>query len=506
MARKKKGKSRTKDMVSFEATMKKIDSVLTDPRMQNVSWRGVAGVREKLLSIDYEVLRNVVQKIPNINAIINTRIDQILPFCVYTEDDTKPGYCFSMVDGDNGDIVDSEVKQLRMFIDQTGFNDDSQREDDFSDYITMFIRDIYEIDQVATEVQYNRVGEAVGFWALDGATIKRVEKENDFKRGVRFVQEIEQKIYNEYGADSLLFDYQTKRSDIRYRGYGYSKVEQCIDIITTLLFGYRYVQDQLVKDKVPKGFISVMGDVGSEQLDSIRNYWYSAMSGVGGQWAIPILPSGKDGVGIDFKTLGSNNKDMEFHKTMTFLGSIISAVFGMDMAEMGMKSEDSQSLMGENMAPRLKQSADRGIASTLAFIQQHINKLMRKVTTKYHFKFVGLDVDDEDRKSKIQTAQVGVWKTVNEIREEEGKDELDGDENNVVLHPQAVQIYLAGKAAEQQEQMQEEGGDDWQNDAQGNDADDPNDSQGDVQKSLRDRFHNRTLQKALGDEVRVTIR
>ncbi|MBA7556977.1 hypothetical protein ES705_49705 [subsurface metagenome] len=72
-------------------------------------------------------------------------------------------------------------------------------------------------------------------------------------------------------------------------------------MITTLLFVYNYLKDQLIRDRIPKGFISVMGDASKPQLDVIRNYWYAAMSGAGGSWNIPIVPSGKEGVGINFK-------------------------------------------------------------------------------------------------------------------------------------------------------------------------------------------------------------
>jgi hypothetical protein len=504
MARKRssKNQSKQKAMMNFDATVRKINSVLLDPRWHATTWRGVSGVREKLLSIDFEVLRNVVQKVPIINAIINTRIDQILPFCRYTEDESKPGYRFELSAGESGDILDSEIKQLALFIDQTGFNEDAGREDDFADWLQMFIRDTYEIDQVATEIQYNRVGEAVAFWALDGATIKRTDETNEFGVRVAYVQEIEQQIYNKFTTDTMLFDYKNKRSDIRYRGYGYSYVEQCIDVITTLLFGYKYVQDQLVKDKVPKGFISVMGDVGSEQLDGIRSYWYSAMSGAGGQWNIPILPSGKDGVGIDFKTLSDSNKDMEYHKTMMFISSIVGAVFGMDLAEMGMKSDDSQALIGESTAPRLQYSKNRGLNSALAYAQQHINKIMRKVTTKYKLKFVGMEPEDEQKKAEIDTKNVQSKMSVDELRERDGLEPFNEDWSKIVLNPQAIQIFLASKQQQQQAGDEFGGYDDYNEGGdQQDDQDSTDDNTDDMQKSIS-AFHRRTLQKG---SVKITI-
>jgi hypothetical protein len=217
-----------------------------------------------------------------------------------------------------------------------------------------------------------------------------------------------------------------------------------------------------MKDKVPKGFLQVMGDVGKPQLDQIRNYWYAAMAGAGGQWAIPILPSGKDGVGIDFKTLSQSNKDMEYHKTIMFVSSLMAAVFSIDLAEMGIKTDDSTSLIGENMEPRIQHSKDRGLGSMLAFIEQHMNKIIRKSSPKYRFKFVGLTPEDEQKKSEVRSKQLATHRTIDEIREEDELEPFNEDWSKMPLQPQAVQIYLANKQADQQAEMQkqqEQGGD-----------------------------------------------
>jgi len=282
MPRKRKTRSRKpteKSLINVNATLRKLQSQLTDPRVYQWLFTGARGVRERLLKIDYEVLRNIVDKIPLVNGIINTRIDQINPFCRFTMEDGEKGFKFIVADRSGKEKLDEgEVYQLAEFIEQTGFQYDPEREDDFMDYVQMIVRDTMIIDQIATEIQFNRAGEAVSFWSLDGATIRRVMEESQFKRGVRFVQEIEQKIYNEYTADQLVFDYKNKRADIRYRGYGYSNIEMCVDMITTLLFGYNYLRDQLVRDRIPKGFISVMGDASKPQMDAIRNYEHSHTS------------------------------------------------------------------------------------------------------------------------------------------------------------------------------------------------------------------------------------
>lgn len=462
LPRKKKSRKSPDHMVNVDSTIKQLQTQLVDPQVQQWLWNGSQGVRQRVLQLNFKTLRNISQRLPLINAIINTRTDQILPFCRYAVEDGVKGFTFELErstrDEHEGDIDDKEIMQLSEFFEQTGFEFDSDREDDFADYLSMMVRDLYEIDQVATEIQRNRLGEPVAFWALDGATIMRVSDEKRYSKDVRFVQMIEDKVYNEFKSEDVLFDYRFKRSDIKYRGYGYSPVEQAIDVITTLLFGYNYIRDQLVKDKMPKGFISVMGDVSKPQLDSIRNYWYAAMSGAGGQWAIPILPSGKDGVGVDFKNLGQSNKDMEYHKTLMFVSAIVAAVFSIDLMEMGIKTDDTSSLIGESAEPRIQSSKSRGLASMLSFMEQHVNKVLRKITTKYRFKFVGLEQEDQAKKADIRSKQLATWRTIDEIREEDELEPFDEDWSKIPLHPQAVQIYMEAKGAERQEAMQEQGG------------------------------------------------
>jgi len=353
---------------------------------------------------------------------------------------------------------DKEIDDLVRFIDETGFEYDPEREDDFADFVGMLVRETLVVDQIATEIQFNRIGDARAFWMLDGATIRRVTEESDFARGVRFVQQIEQKIYNEYTADMIIFDYKFKRADIRYRGYGYSPVEQAIDIITTLLFGYNYIRDQLIKDHIPRGFISVMGDVGKPEMDAIRNYWWSAMSGAGASFNVPILPSGKDGVGIDFKMIGHKAKDMEFHKTLMFVSSLIGAVFSIDLLELGIKPEHTQAVIGENVEPRLASSKDRGLHSLLGFIQQYVNKIMRKVGDKYKFVFEGMIEEDAEKQAGVRAKEIAAWRTIDEIREEDGQEPFKEDWSIMPLHPGAIQIFLQSKTAEQQEKMIKEGG------------------------------------------------
>lgn len=453
-SRKKQSRKPSDTSTSNEATLKKLQTQLTDPRITQWLWAGARGVRERIMRLNYDVLRGAVGRLPLISGIINTRIDQLVPYCQYAEEEGDRGYHLILADRamKESEHKDSEVDELVHFVDRTGFDYDPEREDDFMDYVGMMIRELLVIDQVATEIQFNRIGDARAFWLLDGATISRVTDESDFARGVRYVQQIDVKIYNEYTADMLIFDYKFKRADIRYRGYGYSPVEQAIDIITTLLFGYNYIRDQLIRDRVPKGFISVMGDVGKPEMDAIRNYWWTAMTGAGASFNIPILPSGKDGVGVDFKTIGTSNRDMEYHKTMMFVSALIGAVFSMDLLEMGIKPDQTGAIIGESAEPRITSSKDRGLHSLLAFIQQYMNKILRKVGDKYKLQFVGMVKEDYEKRATTRAKEVAVWRSIDEIREDDGLEPFNEEWSKMPLHTGAIQIFLQSKQKEMMEQ------------------------------------------------------
>ncbi len=457
MARKKKKNWKPPtDLVQLEASTRKLQSLLTHPDMSYWVYSGAAaGVRSKLLQISFETLRNIVHRVPLINAVLNTRIAQIQPFCRKSTEQDQKGYKLEPVEDKLQD--DDTEKALYQFVEQTGYQFNDDREDDFMDYVQMMIREVLTVDQIATEIQRNRLGEVIAFWLLDGVTIHRTTEESHYPKNVRFVQMVDQKVYNQYTSKNLIFDYKNKRADLRFRGFGYSEVEMTIDLITTLLFGYRYLQDQFVRDKIPKGFISVMGDIDRTQIQAIQEYWYAAMSGAGGRWNIPILPSGKEGVGIDFKSIQPSNKDMEYHKSLMFISSILGAVFNMDLAEMGIKTDDSQALIGESGKPRIEASKDRGLGMLLSFTEQHMNKILRKITANYKFRFIGWEPAEEIKRVEIDSKKIKSYMTVDEIREIRGKEPFDEDWSKVVLDAQAVQIYQSGKQAEQAEAMEGEG-------------------------------------------------
>jgi len=404
------------------------------------------GTREKLVEVNFQTLRNMAHKDTLVGGIIKKRCDQIKPFCKISTDQDARGFRVLNVKKDE---VDDRGEELQQFFLDTGFGYDVDREDDMMDVADMLIRDTLVIDQIGIELRRTRGGDVYDFWVLDGSTVKRLQDTNGkykFRQVVDLGMAKEHKV--DFTPDDLIFDYMNKRTDVKFRGYGYSPLEQSIDIVTTFLFAITYNRDQFVKDKIPKGFIKVLGDVSPTTISTIQRYWRQQMEGYGAKFRIPVIPSGKEGVGMDFQKLGDNNREMEYHKLMQMVMSIKATVFGIDLAELGIKSDDSQALIGDSGEPRIQHSKDSGLGSLLMYLENVFNKILRKVDEDYRFEFVGVKDDDIEKEARARKQQIETYRTINEVRAEEGLDEIDEDYANVVLNPQAVSIYNAAKQAE----------------------------------------------------------
>lgn len=435
-----------------ESTLRKLKSEFEDKLLFMSQGSIVDNVRTRALAINFQVLRNAAQKLSIANMIINTREMQIMPFLHPTKEVGEPGFVISKKGKLDRRLKkkDKKSEAITEMIQQTGFVYDGGREDDFIDFGKMFIRELLTIDQVACELQRNKKGEIGAFWLLDGATISRCTAEGyqgDPK--LAYVQEVEGQVTAVYTREDLIFDYMFKRADLVHRGYGFSLLEQAIDLVTTLVLGISYNRDMFLKDKVPKGFLALQGEADRETIEAVERYWMMAMTGIGARFRIPVIPSGKEGVSIDFKTLNPTNRDMEYYKLMLFFLALFAGVFGMDLAELGIKTDTTQQALGENIEGRVKYSKDRGVEALLTFLRGFMNKIIRKIDEDYELTFVGVNPTDEAKKYDVAARAIDSTRTTNEMRVEDGLEELEGEENDMVASSNLNQLRQILQAAQQ---------------------------------------------------------
>lgn len=472
--------------------MDPVDQLFSDAR----------GVREQLKPFSFNVLRQIERKDPIISGAINHRARQVKQFAKPSDspDSDSPGFVIEHINKENKKLNEKEKafqKFLTEFMLETGrrdFDGAADREDNLLDIMIKCVRDYYTIDQVCIELRRTMDGEPLDFWAVDGATIKRVIQTgfhgtiNDFDprstmrwsatdakgnslqekieqarlalipelRDVRFVQEIEGKLRAAYTHKDLVFDSHQKRTDLQWNGYGYPPIEQAISVIIGFMFGLAYNAEAFNTGTVPKIALSNKGQQFSQdQLAELQDQWIANFRGIYGPFRIPMLNG-------DWSVLNLLNspRDYEYSDYMQFTASIALMVMGFDTAELGLRFQSAQNVMNENLDARQKFSKARGLIDILGEFEGVFNKIIKKFGwTDWKFRFVGVDPEDREQKSKLETEAVKRDTTINEIRKRKGlKADPYGD---IILDPQYIQYRTQKEQAEEQKaQMEAQGGGD----------------------------------------------
>jgi hypothetical protein len=351
----------------------------------------------------------------------------------------------------------SERETLEKFIMHTGFEEDPDRDDDFVKYCTKILRDLLEIDQIATEIQYTNAGKPCAFWAVDASTIERVLPGQENPDRLKYAQVIDGIPYAWYTKDEMIFDFQNPRTDLDYSFYGYSYVEQAIDLITSVINSFAYNAGFFTENKLPRGMLLIDGDADQETVEMMEDYICDIMSGnPSSQWRIPIIPSGfkkGEGGGIKFQQFGGNNREMEFQSWMEYLTSGVLSLFGSTMDKLGIQLQKAMPVVERDARPKIEASKSAILGHTLTFLQSYLNKIVEKVNPNFTLEFVGYERDDPKQILDVDKGEVDSYKTLNEKREEKGLKPLDYDWADIPMSPQATQLFQGSQMGGGMEDM-----------------------------------------------------
>ena len=409
--------------------------------------------------VDCQTLRRVSKKAWIINLCITNVQKKMKPFFKPSTNRNLRGFVVKKTGEDVIKAAGQKSKErtlIEQFLLNTGFDKNTDR-DNLSRFCTKIVRDALEIDQVATEIGYTRAGKPYAFWAVDGATIEKVLPDQENPYNIKHVQIINSIPKAFYPEGSLIFDYQNPRTDINYSFYGYSVVEQAIDLITSTINAFTYNSGFFTENKLPRGMLLLDGNASQETVEQMEDYIADIMSGSpSNQWRVPIIPAGNgtggDANAIKWVALGGTNKEMEFQGWLDLLISATVALFGCSMEELGLHSSKSQPVFERNAAPEIEASKSLVLGDMLSFIQQYLNKIIEKVFPGYEIEFVGYERDDPKQILDLTKGELEAYKTVNEVRKEKGLPPLESKwANECPANPQLVQMYQA-------EQMDDSGG------------------------------------------------
>jgi hypothetical protein len=414
------------------------------------------GYKERPSSITYGTLRSIVWKTPVVQAIIQTRVNQIASFSTPQHDRYQLGHRIKLRESDKEPTKQDKqwMNQAETFLARTGVTDNPRGRETFETFLRKIAWDSLVYDQMAFEIVPDREGTPAEFYAVDAATMRLADsastyQNEDNKDEVRYVQVYDGMIISEYTQEELCFGVRNPRTDIRLYGYGVSELEMLINCVTSLLWAWEYNQKFFSQGSAAKGILNFKGPVPEKQLKSFRRHWYAMLSGVENSWRTPITNSDE----LQWISMQSSNRDMEFNAWMDFLIKVACSMYSMDPVEVNFKYGNTGQKGGLTEASnkeKITESKERGLRPLLRFIAGCINRhLIWPMNENFEFTFVGLDAKTQDDVATLNQKRVKTMMTVDELRAEDDLPPLPDKKGEIILDPTWLQNAMGQQGGEE---------------------------------------------------------
>lgn len=449
----------------------KIQSVFFDPN--DISGNG-RGFKDSKGVLSFSVLRRMGD-IHIVKSIVSTRVEQIMNFMDFSEDEQKEGFTirkkksfFSTGDEKLTNEDKKKISKIVDFLEKGGWTDKWDNVDSLQEFVSKIMLDSLTLDQLAFEMVRNRMWELQKFRAVDASLIRFLDSVDPRQREgfeqYRFKGHLprycmvwdEMILHNPITKEPILyypwelgFGIRNKTSDVRRNGYGVSELETLVNIITWILWGFSYNANFFSQGSQPKGFINIKNpNISNSTLQEFRQAWTQTMAGVGNSHRTPVI-NGIDLEWVDLQKL--SNRDMEFNEWIKFLIIMTCSVYRIDPSELGFNFKESQQIFGQDgQRERLKHSREKGLKPLLIFLQGIITKyIVSELDENYEFAFTGIEVEDEEAQVKLDSEKLssGMVAMQDIFKKYNGRD-FD-PEKDIILN----QVYQGMKQAEEQNKM-----------------------------------------------------
>lgn len=440
-------------------------------RLDNLRITAMGDYWEKPGIFGFEAMRQMVAHTPVLNAVIMTRIRQVLRFCRVNESGEGPGFAIAHIDK-GYELSESELQSIRLlnrFITNCGweFNPRARRRlmrDSFSQFMAKLTRDSLTLDSAPIETEMARDSRfgIDGLYAVDGATIRLCTE--DGYRGddeIFALQVVQGRISAAYGHDDLIYEPRNPQSDVLSSGYGLGETELMIRVVTGFLNAMTYNIKGFDSNAIPRGVLHLTGNYDDRDLAAFKRYWNAMVRGVNNAWSLPVMVSKDQESRASFENFGVEFNEMYFAKWMTFLTSIICAIYGMSPAEINFDSftaGNTSALSGSDTDEKIAASRDSGLWPLLSYFEGVLTDyVVADFSEKYVFRWTGIDGDDSAKREE----RARLVMTVNEMRAQERMPPLKGDFGDAPINPSLTGIWMQLNQQNQPEdygQPSEQGG------------------------------------------------
>lgn len=418
---------------------------------------------EKPGQFNFDSMRMMVDQTPILASVIMTRIRQVQRFCRSQESGKGPGFEIRLRDknANVGTDEKASIQSLQNFFMHCGWESNPRerarlKRDNFSSFMAKLTRDSLTLDScpIETEFKRDRSLGIDGIYAVDGATI-RLCTESGYRGDddIRAIQVVQGQIRSAYTFDDLIYVPRNPRTDVLVGGYGMSETELLIKVVTNLLNAMTYNGKYFDDNSIPKGLLHLSGDYDTNDLAAFKRQWNGMVKGINNAWTMPVMVSKDQESKASFEKFGADIDEMAFSKWMTFLTSIVCAIYGIGPDEINFESFSSKNggLSGGNdTEEKLASSKDKGLRPLLSYFEDLLTDfVVADFSDKYVLRFTGLDEEDEkqvfERKKLILT--------VNELRAESNLDKITEGWGDAPLNPSLIGAWQA-----EQQQGQEDYG------------------------------------------------
>jgi hypothetical protein len=415
---------------------------------------------EKQSAFSFDSMRAMVEGTPILNAVIMTRINQVKRFCRVQTNGKGPGFKISLKDTD-GHASDDDKKTMALlegFFMNSGWESRPRtrmrlKRDDFASFMAKLTRDSLTLDSAGIETEWKR-DKALGLdgmYAVDGATLRLCTEQG--YRGddeIFALQVVQGNIRSLYTYDDLIYVPRNPRTDVMVGGYGLSETELLVRVVTGFLNAFTYNTKYFDSNQIPKGLLHLTGNFTEQDIASFKRMWNAMVKGVNNQWALPVMVSKDQESKAAFENFGVEVNEMMFGKWMTFLSSLICAIYGIGPDEINFESFSagtSSNLSGNDTEEKLANSKDKGLRPLLAYFENLFTDfIVQEFGDKYVFRWTGLDEEDEqikfERKKLIMT-----W---DEMRAEDDMQKVPGGIGSVPLNAALIPVWQAANQQQQQ--------------------------------------------------------
>jgi hypothetical protein len=416
------------------------------------------GFRERPSAVTYATLSSMVWRVPIVQAILQTRINQASSFATPQHYKFETGFRVKMRDAEAKPTAADKkfIREMERMILNCGVETGSySHRDSFETFMRKIVRDSLTYDQACWEIVPGQDGRPAEWYAVDAATIRLADTQrlypDDDPERVRTVQIYDNVIIAEFTAAEMAFMVRNPRTDIRSYGYGTSELEMVVSTVTAILWAWHYNQNFFSQGSVAKGLLNLVGAIPEKQLRAFRRQWYQMVSGIENAWRTPITNAEK----VEWIDMHASNRDMEFSAWMDFLIKVVSSVYVMDPVEINFKygTSATRSMFEGAQRAKSQESRERGLKPLLRAIGREIDRsVVWPINPDFTVEFLGLESQTPKELADLMTQRVRTIYTIDEVRAENDMDPLPDGLGGIILDAN----WLNNKSQVEQRQQQEQ--------------------------------------------------